>query len=227
MSSEITTQLEQEATKNMYERLIAARDKNIKNLENFNSVTLDIQGSKMFQEVFCCNDPLYKDQIQIIKDTVPNVINDDTVGKYLYGCFQTKSTVEISCTPSCNSGLKNPELSLCDLASYEKRGTLRRVNGVNSEDAYIFIASGNELTVDDRKELYREGIKVITLYQQDGNTIDYLPGETINVLGGYQSNVVTITNTTLTTTNTSNWPWVWILLATILIIIIVLLMNSA
>ncbi len=225
MSSEIITQLEQDATKNMYDRLIASRDKNIKNLENFNSVNLDLQGSRMFQEAFCCDDPLYKEQIQIIKSTIPNIVKDDTVGKYLYGCFLPESVVEISCTPSCiDGGLKNPELSSCDIASYEKRGILKKLNEIHSDEAYVFIATGNELTVVDRKELYRQGIKIITVYQQEGTNINYVPGQTMNVMG---SENVTITNTVTETTNTSNWVWAWVLLATLLIIIIVIALMNA
>jgi hypothetical protein len=234
MSSEIITQLEQEATKRMYERLIAVHDKSKTANEN---IIKDLEGSRMFQEVFCCNDPIYNDQLAVIKETMPVTINSDTVGEYLYGCFQPETNVEISCTPACaDNSLKNPNLPPCDLASFEKKGILRRLNNIVSKDAHLFIAHNNVVTQDDIVQLYNNGVKNVITYTQDGNSINYILGE-VNVIKepsinststptpNSNSNSIptqSFTDSNDDDTTNSSWSWLWILVFIVLIIIIII-----
>lgn len=225
MSSEVVTQLEQEATKRMYERLIAARDKS-KTADE--SVIRDLEGSRMFQDAFCCTDPIYKEQIDIIKSTLPDVVHDDTVGEHLYGCMQPELAVEIACTPACaDRGLINPDLAPCELASYEKKGgVLKKINGVSSNEAHIFIASrlpqGNdELTNTDRNLLRSQGIKVITTYNQDGDTINYVLGESIDLT---QPDPTPQPPPPEETTS-ANWGWGLLVIAIVVIIIMALVLG--
>jgi len=217
MSTEVSTQLEQDAIKRMYERLIAARDKS-KPFDD--SITKDIEGSRMFQEAFCCTDPIYKEQVATIAATTPNIVIDDTVGSYLYGCFQPELTVEISCTPACANGIKNPNLTPCEIASYEKKGQLNKLNNVVSEDANIFIATGNTLTQEDLKSLFSQGVKVITIYKQDGNTINYILGESLNIT----QEDPTDSPPAYESTNGTGWVWMWIAIAIALLIIIMIIL---
>lgn len=220
---EVATQLEHDTTKQMYQRLIDARDKPI---DSDDTIKRDIEGSRTFQETFCCTDPVYKEQIEIIKSTQPNTVIDKTVGAYLYGCFQPELAVEISCTPACAdgvNGLKNPDLSSCELASYEKNrdGILVKLNGINSEDANLFLASNQSLTKDDKAVLVQDGVKITTIYNQDGNTINYILGESIDV----SQPTPTDSNqpTTNSSGNSSGWGWVWLIIIIIIIILLVAL----
>lgn len=227
MSSEIVTQLEQDATKRMYQRLVAVHDKSKTANEN---IIKDLEGSRMFQEAFCCDDPIYNEQIETIKATMPNVINDDTVGEYLYGCFQPEVVVEIACTPSCaDGGLKNPNLTPCDLASFEKKGTLRRLNDIVSKDAHVFIASNNVITQDDIVQLYNNGVKTVITYTQDGDSINYILGEVNNIK---EPNFKSDPNPTQSptevndTTTTSSWGWLWLIIIVIFVILLLVVLFN-
>lgn len=214
MSSVVITQLEQEATKLMYERLIASRDKS-KTADE--SIIRDFEGSRMFQDVFCCNDPIYKEQIERVKATLPDSVNDDTVGEHLYGCMQPELSVDIACTPACaDGGLINPNLEPCKMASYEKKdGELKKINNVSSDEAHVFITSNETLALADRNELLEQGIKVITTYNQDGDTINYVLGETIDLKQQDSKPQDPPEQTT-----TSNWAWILLIIAIVIIIII-------
>jgi hypothetical protein len=175
----------------------------------------------MFQNAFCCADPVYKEQIATIVATVPDVVTDDTVGAYLYGCFQPELAVEIACTPACANGLKNPDLTPCEIASYEKKGQLTKLNTVISEDANVFIATGNVITTDDLKTLRDQGIKVITTYNQDNNTINYILGESITTTQPDP------TQSQPTNSSTTSWAWLWIIIAIVIIIILIIIIIAA
>lgn len=223
MSSEVATQLEQDATKRMYERLIIAYDKS---LDFDETIKRDLEGSRIFQEAFCCTDPVYKEQMEIIKTSKPDIINNDTVGSYLYSCFQPESAVEITCTPACINGLKNPDLVSCDVMAYEKKnGILNKLNIVITDYAYVFIATGETITASDRAILNHDGITLITIYNQDGTTINYIPGESINLESSdlaQQSDQVQSTSTP----NNWTWAWVWILIALIILVIIIIVIIN-
>lgn len=221
MSSEVATQLEQDATKRMYERLIAARDKP-KDADE--TVIKDLEGSRMFQDAFCCADPIYQQQIATILASKPENVTANTVGSYLYGCFQPELAVEVACTPECATGLKNPELGKCDIASYEKKGKLTKVNSVVSEEANVFLDKGETLTAEDKKVLREQGIKVATTYNRDGTSINYVLGESFNVSDPAQDVPQTTNDNSSSSTNTA-WAWVWIIIAIVLIIIIALLLS--
>lgn len=209
MSSEVITKLEQEATKLMHERLIAARDKS-KTADE--SIILDLDGSRMFQDAFCCNDPIYKEKIERVKATIPDVVHDDTVGEHLYGCMQPELAVEIACTPACaDGGLINHDLEPCELASYEKKdGALKKLNNVSSDEAHVFIASNETLTLADRNELRAQGIKIITTYNQDGDTIDLTQEDP---------------QPPPEQTTTANW-WIFLIIAIVIIIVIMAIALS-
>jgi len=220
MSSDIATQLEEDATKRMYERLIAAHDKS----ETYNdSIIKDIEGSRMFQNVFCCNDPIYQNQINTIIASKPDTVIDDTVGAYLYGCFQPELAVEVACTPACSNGLKNPNLKPCDIASYEKKGELIKLNSIVSEDANVFIANGNSLTNDDRRILRDQGVKVATIYTQDGNTINYVLGESIDVTQDPPTQQQQPVQDPTSSESTTSWAWFWAWIIIIIVIIIIII----
>jgi len=206
----------QEAIKEMYQRLIAARDKPIDADE---SIIKDIATSRKFQEDYCCSDPFYKEQIEIIKGTLPDTVTNGTVGSYLYGCLQPELAVEIGCTPACSMGLKNPDLAACDIVSYEKKdGNLQKLNNLNTEDANVFITGNEQITYEDRQQLRNDGVKVITIFKQDGSSINYVLGESINL----EAPENTYPPPSEGTTTTYGWGWVWFILAIILIIILVI-----
>jgi hypothetical protein len=219
MSLDIATQLEQEATKRMYERLILSRDKS--NVYD-DSIIKDIEGSRMFQNVFCCNDPVYSNQIDTIIKSKPNIVIDDTVGSYLYGCFQPELAVAVACTPACSNGLKNPNLKPCEMASYEKKGNLVKINTVTGDEANVFIANGNSFTNDDRKILRDQSIKVATLYTQDGKSINYVLGESVDVTKDQPVQQPVQQPESTQSTQSSAWFWSWIIIVIVIIIIMII-----
>ena len=163
----------------MYQRLIQERDKEI---DVDADVERDIETSRNFQEEFCCTDPFYIEQMEVIKASMPEDVTSGTVGAYLYGCFQPELAVEIGCTPACSDGLKNPDIEDCNIASYEKEGgELRKLNNVNTEEANVFIAENEEITLEDRQQLRQDGVSVITTFNQDGDSINYVLGESIDL----------------------------------------------
>lgn len=219
MSLDVATHLEHNATKNMYERLIKERDKSRKH----NAIIKDIEGSYMFQDAFCCVDPIYKQQIEFINENMPDKITEDTVGSYLHGCFQAGTPTEIACTPACLSGLKNPDLPSCEIASYGKvlNGELNKLNDVTSDDAYVFMSNGQVLTEGDMVILWEHGVKIITLYHQNGDSINYSIGESFNVANLSQGQI------TQETTTTNSWTWLWILFAIFIVILLVIIFTRS
>ena len=220
MSTQVVTQLEQDAIKRMYDRLIAAKDQSKAANE---SVIADLKGSQMFQDAFCCNDPIYKDQIALIKSTLPDIVYDDTIGEHLYGCFQPELAVDIACTPACSDGgLINPDLAPCDLASYEKKGdTLKKLNNISTNEANVFITTGSELTLSDRNDLRAQGVKIITIYDQDDNTINYILGETLDITQPEQTLPSAPPSSESTTTiTTTNWAWILLIIGIIIVIMV-------
>jgi len=208
--------IDQEAIKQMYQRLISERDQSIDATE---SIIQDIAASRKFQDTYCCSDPFYKEQIQIIKGTLPENVINGTVGSYLYGCLQPELAVEIGCTPSCSSGLRNPDVPLCDISSYEKKnGTLSNLNTINTEDANIFITGNEQLTNQDIQQLRQNGVKIITIFTQDGNTINYILGESINLDEPYNPSPPPPPQENPTY---YGWGWIWLILVIIVIIILV------
>lgn len=221
MSTEIVTQLEHDATKRMFERLVAARDKSKQENE---TIIKDLEGSHMFQDAFCCDDSAYREQITTIVATMPKITKDYTVGEYLYGCFQPETIVEIACTPACaDGGLRNPDLNPCQSASYEKRVILKKLNSLTTSDAHLFIAANNSITADDIHRLRADGVKSIITYTQDGNSINYIRGTTINIP---EINTNSTATAQATDTSSTNWAWLWVLIVVILIIVIVVLFLS-
>lgn len=228
MSSEVAIQLEHEATKRMYERLVAAHDKF---LDFDETIKRDLEGSRTFQEAFCCTDPVYKEQMEIIKTSKPDIITSDTVGAYLHSCFQPESTVETACTPACINGLKNSDLMSCDAVVYEKKnGKLQKLNTFTGDYADVFIATGDTITSDDKAILKWDNINIITLYNQNGTTINYILAESINLehsdkseQSGPSQQLDQAQSTTL-----NNWTlaWVLILIALIILVIIIIIIIT-
>ena len=208
--------------KAIHSRLIAVRD-SPKNANE--AVTNDLAASQAYSNTYCCADPAYQAQVGSVKATMPSVITDDTVGEHLYGCFQPELAIEIACTPACaDGGLRNPNLTACDTASYEKKGELKKLNDLVTEDANVFIASGNTITTDDRAILRNEGVKVITVYNQDGNSINYILGESVAIT---PEDPAPTPNPGQSQSTTSNWGWVWIVVAIVLIVLLVFFMFRA
>jgi len=202
--------------KQTYERLISEHDKPL----DFNdTIKKDIMVSQKFQETFCCSNPVYIQQIDTIKATRPSVVVDNTVGAYLYGCFQPELAVEIACTPACTTGLKNPDLVKCDIAAYEKKDDkFVKLNDIKSEDANVFIAKDQIIKEADRAVLKEDGVKVITTYKQDGTTINYILGESYDITQPVQSPPPEGVSTT--TTTSYGWLWILIIIAIVVGILI-------
>ena len=206
--------------KQVYERLIVSHDKA---LDHDETIKRDIETSRTFQDTFCCDNPAYIEQINVIKAQKSNIITNNTVGAYLFACFQPELAVEIACTPACAEGLKNPDIEPCELASYKKsNGKLIKVNTLISEDANIFIEGDESLNQADKTTLQKDGVKIISIYTQDGTSINYILGESINI-SETPTEAPTQTPTQQETT-TNNWAWVWIIAVIILIIIIALIL---
>lgn len=210
--------IDQEAIKQLYQRLITNKDKPIDD-EN---IRKDIEESRKFQRDYYDNE-FYKKEIDSIKSTMPSNIIDDTVGSYLYGCFQPELVIDIACTPACSSGLKNPELAPCDVASYEKKqGILTKLNSNKTENADIFITGNERITNEDRQQLQKDGVKIITTFTQDGESIDYILGESINLEA-----VDDVPQPADTNPTTYGWGWIIFIIAIIIIVILaVVLFNS-
>ena len=209
----MSEEVDQVAIREMYQRLIAARDKPI---DADDTIKNDIEASRKFQDALCCVNPFYREQTAIVKASMPDNITSGTVGAYLYGCFLPELAVEIGCTPDCANGLKNPDLDACDIASYEKKqGALRKLNDVNTEEADVFLAIDEQVTSADHQQLKQDGIKVITIFNQDGNNINYILGESINLDQPENSQPAPPGETT---TTTGGWGWIWFILVIIIII---------
>jgi len=213
MSSEIVD-MEQDDIKCMFERLISNRDKL---LSEDDQILKDIEESKDFQSAFCCSDPIYKQQISSIISSNPDIINKNTVGAYLYSCFQPETVVEIGCVPSCITGLKNPNISSCEMNTYEKneKGELIKLHTVVGDDANVFMASGQTITKSDKQILYNHGIKVITTYKQDTTTINYILSDSIPTdsppIEPPQQHILT---------NINYWAYIWLIISAVIVIFI-------
>lgn len=202
----------------IYARLIKSSDEWIDSSE---AIKEDIKNSKRFQERFCC-DNVYKREIEIIRLANSTHIIDETVGSYLYGCFQPEIVVEIACTPSCVNGVKNPDIEDCQIASYEKRaGKITKLNQINSEDGNLFVINGQTITQDDKNFLLNDGITVITIYNQDGNTINYVLGESIDLTGSIS--VIESSNDN----KINGWYWLLGIMGIIIISILILFIIYA
>lgn len=155
-----------------------------------------------------------KSEIQKLSH-VPDIINSNTVGSYLYSCFQEETVVEVACTPECSNGIKNPNMIPCDVVSYHKSSIgLIKLNTLSTEDGNVFIESNQWLNKDDIKKIRDDGVKVITIYNQDGNTINYKLDNTYNI-----SIPRDITNNVVLNYNNDN-SWIWGVLLFIIVIII-------
>lgn len=208
---------DQDAIKEMYQRLIGKLDQYVDATED---IKKDISLSREFDKNYCCSDPFYKEQIEVIKGTLPDNVTNGTVGAYLYGCMQPELAVEIGCTPACSTGLRNPDVSQCDIASYEKKnGVLTKLNNVTTEEANVFITGNEEITSENRQQLLQDGIKVITIYNQDGDSINYILGESINL--EEPENPPTPPPPPPEETTPTYWGWIWFVLAIIIVIILV------
>lgn len=164
---------------NVYKRLILNQDKPIDYNDQIKS---DIEISKKFQEDFCCSTLEYIAQMKEIEKTKPDLIVYGTVGEYLYSCFQPTLSIDTACTPTCSRGLKNPNNLDCTAGVYEKHdGKLLKTNSNNTENIYLFLGTGETLTANDREFLKSQGIKYVTVYNQDSDSINYVMGETIDL----------------------------------------------
>lgn len=203
---DVSTELEHDATKKMFERLILDKDKSINHND---TIKRDIEGAKTFQEVFCCSDPLYKKQIEQIQKVKNKKVKNGTVAAFLHGCFESESSVEVSCTPACATGLRNPELKPCGIPSYEKKnGKLHKLNNIKGDEANVFLAHNEELTMKDKEKLHEQGIRTITVYDQLEDSIKYELNQSYATV---QNNVVSDT----TNNNLNGWFWIILLLIVI------------
>lgn len=163
----------------VYNRLIRNQDKR---LDYNKQIIDDIDASRRFQEEYCCINPIYLSEVEKVKNSMPKKIEYGTVADYLYACFQPSISIETACVPNCERGLKNPSNKDCTFGIYEKHdGKLIKTNNNNTEDIYVFLGSGETLTPGDREFLKSQGVKFATIYSQDGNSIDYVMGDTIDL----------------------------------------------
>jgi hypothetical protein len=180
----------------------------------------DLSTLKQFKVENCCTGTTYQDQVNQIQQSVPDVVNQNTVGSYLYACFQPAIAIPVACTPECTNGFTNPKLSPCNNPSYQKiDGKLVKINDINGPDANIFLAPGEKTTNEDRALLKAAGVQTATKYAQSNDSINYVLGETIDV---NQPEPVPPPPPPPPTTY-YYWSWLWLILLIIVIIGIVML----
>jgi hypothetical protein len=205
----------------IFERLLQAHTQPQKGND---IIVQDLGDVRTFDDQFSRANPLYQAQIEWLRTNTPLSIEADTVGAYLFGCFATSNVVEVACTPECVSGISNPNLPPCELVAYHKRDhKLIRLNNKTTEDANIFIQTGQYLTSEDHAQLFLDGVRVITIFHQQDATINYKLGKSMVVV---PTNVSTLTeaepiSTPTTTTETQEWWW-WALVAVILVFFIII-----
>ena len=214
MYSGVTTKVELDA----FTRLAAASNMTIDANEQIKS---DMKIARDFQETYNCDDPQYREILGYIKEEYdakpPDTIISGTVGAYLFSCIQPSATVNPVCIPDCASGFHDCDVPSCDLPSYHKsNGELLKINDISNEDANVFIARGDSLTSADRAALRNDGIKVITLYNQDGNSINYIHGESINLDSPEPQPQPQPQPST-----SSGWAWLWLIIGILAIIVII------
>lgn len=143
----------------------------------------DIDISREFSNNYCCNSPEYITEIELLRSNTPSVVNKDSIGSYLYGCFQPELAIDIKCTPECITGLNNPTYSECESPVYQKIDDKLVLigEGNSGSQALVFLEENNMFTAEDQEFLYDQGIRRVTLNYRDGNTINYLLGETVDI----------------------------------------------
>lgn len=199
----------------VYTRLIAAKDMPIDSPE----VIDDMAASYIFQQHK--DNLIYNEQLDEIYKTCPEIVLNGTVGAHLYGCVQSENISHVACSPSCIDGLKKSNIKECDTPAYKKeKFRLIKLNEIKGETARIFVVNGQKLTTGDKTLLMNHGIKHITTYDQDNNTINYMTGETLDLsITNFDEPVHRSQNTGRT-----NYAWAWILGILIALIIITVLL---
>lgn len=223
MDSDLATRLEKDAVDQMFVRLIQAEAEPLNGNE---AIARDLAGAHLFEEAFCCNDPIYEAQIRRLQTSAPTKVMDGTVGAYLYGCFINSPAVEVACTPDCVYGISNPNLPPCELSSYQKRAQkLTRLNLKATEDANIFIQTGEYLTPEDHAQLFLDGVRVITIFHQIQSSIDYSLGQSMVVMPTHLSDATNSESVTTTsnTDPTSDQAWWWWGLVVLILVIFMII----
>jgi hypothetical protein len=161
-------------------------------------------------------DYTYVEQVEKVRQTVPAVINDQTVASYLYGCAQAQPSGNTVCSPPCLNGFK-VEDRVCNQTVYQKRdGNLTMLTGDESPSALVYLASGDTLTEADRTALLSDGKTQVILYQQQPGTINYAPSSMIDLNQP-------VTNPNTQTSNIGSYSvWIWIIVVLIVAVIIYL-----
>lgn len=186
------------------------------------SIQKDLELSKNFKTQHCCSSQIYLDEMNFINQNIPPTINQNTVGSYLYGCFLPDITINIECTPECSNGLTNPQHDICQFPTYEKSDNqLININEGSGSNALLFLPYGSTITNADILLLKNNGVKVVSIYTRDENTIDYVFNKTSNV------DELEETPATQQPPPPTSYAWLWWLLFIILVIFILFLAFSA
>lgn len=198
--------------RNIHSRLSTASSLPVDTEEYVN----DIIASREFSDNYCCNTPEYLTEIEILKTTTPSVVSKNTIGSYLYGCFQPELAIDIKCTPECITGLRNPTFDKCQLPVYQKiNGDLVLISkGEENSNALVFLNEDTVLSSEDQEYLYNQNVRQVTLNYRDGNTINYLLGETVNIDDEPEP------ENNVASTAPQNYYWGWLLLIILIIILV-------
>lgn len=168
-----------------------------------------------------------QDLSHVIRSTdQPDIITSNTIGAYLWGCFQPELATSIACTPACINAVSNPKLQSCKVNVYEKRlNKLTKLYHNETSHANIYLASNQLLNNQDVKQLLKDGITSGTLYYQDNNTINYIMGDSFdlsdNILNKSYSNSI-LQNIKLPVVTYNN-PWLWFVVLGVIIILLFIL----
>ena len=98
------------------------------------------------------------------------------------GCFQPDILGNISCSPSCIKGLKNPKLKPCEAPTFEKiNNEIIRLTNIKSLTAYLYLRTGDSLDSSDIKFFQNKKFKTLTVFHQNDDTINYILGSSFDI----------------------------------------------
>ena len=108
-----------------------------------------------------------------LRTNMPETIQPESVGSYLYGCGWPQSDVPSLCTPSCINGLNMLD-DECDVPVYERTiHGLTKLNSAVGNRAYIFCTGDKPITPSEKITLHRAGVTNADIFNRDTNTIRY------------------------------------------------------
>lgn len=201
----------------VFSRLLQAQNMSI---DANDQIKADMQRAREFQKSQTCESQEYKDIAQYLvaeyNRNPPVNIRTGTVGEYLFACITPSTAINVKCTPNCiNNAFFSCGNGGCNSSpSYHKNGdNIVKLNDVTSEDVYLFLIPGQTFTLKDRTYFANNGVKTVTIYNRDGETINYVRGETIDVTAPPPADQVVQPGW--------GWGWLWIVIIIILVLMIV------